>query len=105
MLYRQGDVLLKRVEEMPADAVKLPRDGRRVVLAYGETTGHAHAVLDRGAELYESKELEARFLQVLADGGVDLVHEEHATIPVPPGTYEVVRQREYSPEEIREVAD
>ncbi|MGH9523996.1 MAG: hypothetical protein ACRD3E_15850 [Terriglobales bacterium] len=37
--------------------------------------------------------------------GVRIVHEEHAPIVLPPGDYEIVRQREYSPEEIRNVAD
>src|SRR3954453_10783779 len=44
MLYRQGDVLIARIDEVPEDLEAVPRDKGRVVLAYGEVTGHAHAV-------------------------------------------------------------
>lgn len=37
--------------------------------------------------------------------GVALRHEEHAPIPLPPGDYQVIRQREYDPEKSRLVAD
>lgn len=37
--------------------------------------------------------------------GVALEHEEHSTIVIPPGNYQVIRQREYHPLEIRQVSD
>ena len=103
--YRQGDVCLVPVAEVPKGAKIVARDRGRIVLAYGEVTGHAHAVLDRQAELFMAPDVDARFLRVMAASGVELVHEEHATIPLPRGIYEVRTQREYSPEEIRRVAD
>lgn len=103
--YRQGDVLVRHVEELPDGARKIKRDEGKVVLAYGEATGHAHAIAERGAELYEVEALEVRFLQILCADGVELAHQEHDTIGLPPGIYEVRRQREYSPEAIRNVAD
>jgi phytoene dehydrogenase-like protein len=78
------------------------RDHGRVVLAYGEVTGHAHAIEDALAELFE--EAGGR-LYLRADADVALQHEEHATITVPRGVYEVVHQVEYTPQEIRRVAD
>lgn len=54
--FRQGDVLLQRVGdvgELPEGLVPVARDRGRVVLAYGEVTGHAHALLDPNAELVE----------------------------------------------------
>ena len=82
------------VDDRP-DGELQPRDARgRVVLAEGEATGHAHAILEPGADLY-GDDLNRRFLEVLAEGGVDLVHEEHAAIHLDPGTYQVVRQREH----------
>ena len=36
---------------------------------------------------------------------VELVHDEHDTLTIAPGAYKVIRQREYHPEEIRNVAD
>lgn len=41
----------------------------------------------------------------VGDAGVSIVHEEHGPIELPTGNYEVVRQREYSPEEVRNVFD
>jgi hypothetical protein len=66
------------------------------VLALGEATGHAHAIADPGVVLVET-ELQERFLQVLAAGGVLLRHEEHHPVLLPPGAYQVRRQREYLP--------
>lgn len=97
-IFRQGDVLIRRVEALPKAAqTPIARDNGRIVLAYGEVTGHAHAILDPDTDVLfmGTATLEQRFLQVLAEGGVNLVHEEHDTINLPPGAYEVVRQREY----------
>lgn len=105
LMFRQGDVLIARVESIPAEATPIKRDRGRVVLAYGEVTGHAHAIADRGCDLLEVEGLEDRFLRVLTEGGVELRHEEHATIPLPPGEYVVRQQREYAPGGIRRVAD
>ena len=98
MIYRQGDVLIMRVDESPDDFGKrtaVPRYEGRVVLAYGEVTGHAHAIADEHATLWRLPD-DDRLLTV--DGAdVALRHEDHATIVIPPGTYVVRRQREYVP--------
>jgi hypothetical protein len=102
--YRQGDVLLEKCAK-PSSKQQLrpvPRDRGRIVLAYGEVTGHAHAICEAEAELVELDTGE-RFL--MSDAGMRIVHEEHAPISLPPGNYRVIRQREYSPEAIRNVAD
>ena len=44
--YRQGDVLIVPVRSMPGGMARRERDGGRIVLAYGEVTGHAHAIFD-----------------------------------------------------------
>ncbi len=94
MRFRQGDILIERIEALPERCEPVQPDDGRLVVAYGEATGHAHAVLGR-ADLYETEE-GRRFLRVLEDGGV-LTHEEHAPIVLPAGTYRVERQREYRP--------
>lgn len=99
--YRQGDVLIVKVDSMPPDAVPVEPDGNRVVLAYGEVTGHAHALNAVTTKLFEHAE--GRFLVV--DKPSALTHEEHAPIDLVPGVYRIVRQREYSPREVRFVAD
>ena len=93
MMYRQGDVLLKRLDgDLPRQAVLREPDHGRVVLAYGEVTGHAHALDATHTALWSIGP--RTFLCVEAE--TPLVHEEHAAIPIPPGVYEVVRQREYT---------
>lgn len=106
-MYRQGDILIRRVEKVPAKAEVVARKrGERVIVAEGEVTGHHHAIADAGVEQYRVPgDTDAQFLRVLAEAGVNLTHDEHNTITLPEGTYEVLGQREYTPEEIRRVAD
>lgn len=46
--FRQGDVALVRIGTLPANLTAVPLDRGRIVLAYGEVTGHAHAIADHG---------------------------------------------------------
>jgi hypothetical protein len=98
---RQGDVLIERVTELPQNIQKQKR-GKRIVLAEGEVTGHAHAIYDKTTESYVNAEGE---LFLSANTATEIRHEEHGTIKLPVGTYRVIRQREYSPGEIRQVLD
>lgn len=98
--FRQGDVLL--IEQdiprswLPVRLSKVARDAGRLVLAYGEVTGHAHVIDAPEAEatLLSDKDNQ-RFLQLVADA--TLVHEEHDAISVPKGTYRVVQQEQFVP--------
>lgn len=107
-MYRQGDVLIVPIAEpeVPpgvAEAPAEPRDARgRMVLALGEVTGHAHAVLGPG-RLVRERGSAGSLLHVPEGGRV--VHEEHAAIALPKGWYRVIRQREYVPGSVRIVAD
>jgi len=65
--------------------------GDRIVLAYGEVTGHAHAVSVMQAQMYADGDVATLWFMRQRD----LVHEEHSTIHLPPGVYRVVQQREY----------
>lgn len=110
IMFRQGDILIMRVANNTETGAEVPRDKGRVVLAYGEVTGHAHAIAAPEATLFETKEqadaalaLGTRILKAL--GPVTLSHEEHSEILIPQGTYKVIRQREYAPEALRQVAD
>ena len=49
-MYRQGDILLIKAT-MPKNAQKQAVD-KRIVLAWGESSGHAHAIDSRFADLY-----------------------------------------------------
>jgi len=92
--YRQGDVGLLRIAKLPYQAVAVESRGR-IVLAYGEATGHAHAIdVSAGqARLWRS----AKSAYVEVRNSADLRHEEHAPIRLEPGVYRVVLQREYDP--------
>jgi hypothetical protein len=98
--FRQGDVLLVRVDTLPQGAKKEQIDDS-IVLAYGETTGHAHRMSAATATAYAWQG--DRLIEVHQP--TDLTHEEHNPIHLIPGVYKVVRQREYTPERIRRVAD
>jgi hypothetical protein len=100
-IVRQGDVLVQRVRATKKQGTPIPRDNGRVVLAYGETTGHAHAICEIGVEFIEVDG--ERML--ISETGFRIQHEEHSPIDLPGGVYRVTQQREYSPEEIRNVRD
>jgi hypothetical protein len=97
---RHGDILIQAVKALPEGATRKPAVGV-AVLAEGEQTGHAHTLTGAALQLWE---LGNRLFAEVPEGGV-LNHQEHGVIQVPPGVYEVVRQRVYTPEEIRYVAD
>lgn len=108
-MFRQGDVLIVPVAEtaVPAHVAQAPkerRDGRgRLVLALGEVTGHAHAVVGPGELIREPGPLGPMLLHLPKGGRV--VHEEHAVVTLPTGWFRVIRQREYVPGSVRIVAD
>lgn len=102
--YRQGDVLTIKVDAVPSDVTPVAREGGRVVLAHGELTGHAHTIADKGASL-KTTEAGRMYLEITGTELAELKHEEHKTIPHEVGKYRVVRQTEYSPQALRNVAD
>ena len=104
-LIRQGDVLLIPVDAVPAGTKPVAREQGRLILAHGEVTGHAHAIVEKDAELVTADQAAELYLLVHGSDPVQLRHEEHETLEIPPGGYRVRRQREYAPEENRRVAD
>lgn len=106
-MYRQGDVLIIPVATIPKGTKTVRRENGLVVLAHGEVTGHHHAIHDDAVTLVTTEQAnELRmWLTVTAPEPVALTHQEHDTILLPPGQYEVRRQREYTPEAIRNVQD
>ena len=100
--YRQGDVLIERVGQIPAEAVK-QKSATAITLALGEVTGHHHDLVTEKDPADWWKLGEDQFVSVAEKATV--THQEHAPIELPPGNYRVTRQREYSPEAIRNVAD
>jgi len=90
MQLRHGDVWLETVDTLPSQS--RPKRGR--VVAYGEVTGHAHALTEDGL-LYEAPDGTV-YIRV-PQNGTTLTHEEHHPISLAPGVYQVRIQRQYDP--------
>lgn len=105
LFVRQGDVLLIPVDGIPAEAVRVQREGGRLILAHGEATGHAHAIASKHASLWKTAGAGGDKLYLKALRTVELLHEEHTAHKLVARVYEVRRQVEYSPEAIRRVED
>lgn len=84
-MYRQGDLLIKPVDSIPASAKKVASG----IILYGESTGHKHRlvggdVMSLGMSMFLRVESKAK-----------IMHEEHKPISLTKGKYAVIRQREY----------
>lgn len=103
-LYRQGDVLIERISAIPATAQRVDKTKHdRIILAHGEATGHHHSLDIDAADWWKSADDAQQYIAVASP--TEVVHQEHAAVKLPRGKYRVTRQREYSPEAIRRVAD
>jgi hypothetical protein len=105
-MYRHGDIMLRPCADIPTSSrLEISEPGERLVLATGEATGHAHVLYGLATAATEARPYNVtRSLVHLLEPG-ELRHEEHKTINVPPGWYEVVRQRVYTPSSPRWVED
>ena len=103
---RQGDVALVSVRAIPKEAIEQKIEGVKLILALGEATGHHHRFefLDKthNVKLYATAG-GVRYLDVSAPS--DLLHEEHSAARVPAGKWLLPQQVEYTPAELRRVAD
>lgn len=95
MMYRHGDILIKKIEKLEENLEVVEN-----VLAEGKATGHSHKI--KGAKVYLDKNGN-RFIKVAKKA--ILTHEEHAEIQIEKGIYAVIRQREYTPQGLRQVQD
>jgi hypothetical protein len=111
-IFAQGDLLLERVDDVtPSGTIEENMEGMPVVLAEGEATGHRHAIWERVTMFRDAllaRDIPAGLyighLQV-AGGHARLLHDEHAPITLPRGTYRVRRQRELGPRDARVLPD
>ena len=103
--YTQGDVRLVEEKTIPADFKKDETENNRVV-AYGETSGHAHVI---DAEVYRKDDeiildvkQETELRHILLVAGIYMPEKryteaDHAPIPVEPGIYRVKIHKQYNP--------
>jgi hypothetical protein len=94
--YQQGDVLLFPVQEVQGKKIN------KKPLAEGEVTGHSHQVKG-DYTMYEKDGV----MYLKAESACTVVHEEHGTISINPGSYQIgiVREYDYALEEARQVRD
>lgn len=110
----QGDVLIRRVDAVPADAAAVaPVDGA-IIVTHSETGHHHVMVLEKTKSKRPAVEMfSAADNPLLAWIKVNRrtalehrrPHDTHEPIMFEPGVYEVRRQREHTPEGWRQVAD
>lgn len=110
----QGDMVIRKIDAIPADAVSVKPEKGAFVLSHSET-GHNHVVMDRpaktggrAAQLFIDKtNAFIGYLNVLEPCEIEHLrsHDTHETIRVEPGQYEIRRQREYTPEGFRRAQD
>ena len=103
-LYQQGDVLIESCDGVPSDAKKVIGKDGLFVLAYGEVTGHKHAI-EAVADV-EFMEKDGLFY-IVNKKTVTVKHEEHNPVMIPPGIWRVrgVREYDHFQEEARRVID
>lgn len=97
MNYRHGDLFIKRVEKKPGKVKHT-----KLTLALGEVTGHSHTLYGLNGGLIVG---DKGVFEVVGD--VELRHEEHDTIRLAPGVYEITHENEYDyfENEIKTVVD
>lgn len=108
----QGDVLIRKVNAIPTNVAPVhPVDGA-VIVTHSETGHHHVMVLDRAddpaVEMFSSTDNPLlAWIKVNRPTALDhkRPHDTHESILFEPGIYEVRRQREYTPEGWRQVAD
>ena len=117
VIARQGDLLLIQDENweklVQSKMVQAEAENGRIVILRGEATGHHHSVDASVAELsFFVQEERPSILNGTVIGileikeTTDLAHiGHHNPIPITPGLYFVLQQREYRRGEIQRVMD
>ena len=101
MYLQQGDVIIKKIGKIEGELKK--RNDH--ILALGETT-HTHRVAVEDINKVEMFDLDERLI-MRVKSPAKIEHEEHNTVLVPVGDYEIkkVREYDYFLEEVRSVQD
>lgn len=108
----QGDLYIRRITAIPAAAKPMKAEKGHFIVAHSET-GHHHVIAERpGVQVFTTDDPLVSYLRVIeATEATEALLEHlrsfdtHETIAIPPGEYELRRQREYTPEGWRRVED
>lgn len=96
--------MLVPIKEIPSEAKSITAENSRIIVAYGESTGHSHSLDSTKADLLQVPSQNEIYLLVKQSNAL-LEHQEHGKIPLTKGAYRVVIQREYDPSGERKVQD
>ena len=103
----QGDVYFIRTTKMPEGYVEVLPENGELIVTHSET-GHHHVMNPANARMYRNPSNEYDAVLVL-ERPTSLDHKRsfdtHESIMFDAGIYKVRRQREYTPEGYRRVAD
>ena len=94
-LYRHGDLLIRQVDKIPEYAQQLSTN----IIAHGEN-GHTHK-LHGSHQVYGThssqnyRVIEPTYFQAKEE--ISLKHQEHNTLKISKGLYEILHEREYNP--------
>jgi len=106
-MYRQGDVLIEEIREIPQS-----ERTAETLLVRGEGRNHGHFIRGNQVEIFQSNEKEkntkgsivTHYLDIRSEASLDHLlidsgrfTSDHDSIIIPPGKYRVIRQREYNP--------
>lgn len=108
----QGDLFLRRIDKLPVGLKPMAVECGVYIVAHSET-GHHHVIEARpNAVVFATDDPMVSYLQVIeaTDATEVLLNhlrsfDTHESIAIGPGNYELRRQREYTPEGWRRVAD
>jgi hypothetical protein len=109
----QGDLLIRRISALPATGLRpLATEGGNFIVAHSET-GHHHVIAERpNVQVWLGENPDISYLQVIeATEATEALlehlrsYDTHETLQIPPGVYELRRQREHTPEGWRRVQD
>ena len=108
----QGDLMIRRIEKLSENLNLMNPENGAYIVAHSET-GHHHVIAERpNVRVFESGDPLISYLEVIeaAEETETLIEhlrsfDTHESLLVSPGIYEIRRQREYSPEGWRRVAD
>lgn len=103
----QGDILLRKIDKIPKNAVPMSAMNGQYIVAHSET-GHHHVVPDQDCTVFHAAN-DDMIMYLVANNEITLKHlrafDTHAPIKIGKGNYEIRRQREYTPEGWVRVAD
>jgi len=105
----QGDLLIRRIDNLPEGLKPMESEKGNFIVAHSET-GHHHVIAKQpGVEVLCGVDPLISYLTVIDHTEVTLEHlrnfDTHEALVIKGGTYEIRRQREYTPEGWRRVAD